>query len=112
MLRVRALQLQRSSFTDYWRTLDPDIKGGLTGSAGGRCQRPEVSRPQAGLFVIFVNSVEKVRCTLSVSTRRCLWRRSDGRRIGAWLLYCNMCSAIVKWKLSEPGFEGFQGSKE
>ena len=88
MLRVRALQLQRSSFTDYWRALDPDIKGDLTGSAGGRRQRPEVSRPQAGLFVIVVNSVEKVRCTLPVSTRRCLWRRSDGsdRRLFVILL--------------------------
>ena len=83
MLRVRALQLQRSSFTGFWRALDPDIKGDLTGSAGGRRQRPEVSRPQAGLFISFVNGVEKVRCTLSLSTRRCLWRRSDGGRIGA-----------------------------
>ena len=56
MLRVRALQLQRSSFTGFWRALDPDIKGDLTGSAGGRRQRPEVSRPQAGLFVIFVKA--------------------------------------------------------
>ena len=83
MLRVRALQLQRSSFTGFWRALDPDIKGDLAGSVGGRRQRPEHPRPQAGLFVIFVNGVEKVRCTLPVSTRRCLWRRSDGGRIGA-----------------------------
>ena len=91
MLRVRALQLQRSSFTDYWRTLDPDIKGDLTGSAGGRRQRPEVSRPQAGLFVIVVNSVEKGGAR-SPSRRGDVSGAAPRVRIGAQLLYYYKCS--------------------
>ena len=106
MLRVRALQLQRSSQPDFWERC-ARLSGLVAGTAGGRRQRPVHPRPLPYFIQLFLLRLKRLRAP--VSTRRffVFVRRSDGGRIGAQLLYYyKCCESQVCWCLNR-GLRGF-----
>ena len=62
MLRVRALQLQRSSQPDLWERC-ARLSGLVAGTAGGRRQRPVHSRPLPYFIQLFLLRLKRVAHT-------------------------------------------------
>ena len=105
MLRVRALQLQRSSQPDFWERC-ARLSGLVAGTAGGRRQRPVHSRPLP-YFII--------KLCLSCVLKGCAHpsRRGDSSfsctapmKVGS-ALSCYITTDVVGVKCLNRGLRGF-----